>query len=513
MMKSGMNSAGCSCAIPRRCRTIHSGCTRSLTTIMVLAGCVTGLVYHPNYYCSGEHSRGRDISPPFHVAAISSSSDLHKLCINIAAPSRAQGGSGAPSNIIVSLSAIGLGKGANMDYQNKGIRARGEDLNLNAEDVKQQLLPISPVDDKEDLSKQNHFSSVMNSSNGSHGLTQLDLAFVEAEHITLTYSKTFYLGTRLMRNLDKRKALWVIYAWCRRADEIVDDPRATYRGGKSVSDDLRDRLVRLEETWRGQPKDMLDMALAHVRTSYPTLSIQPFKDMIAGMVMDDSVMGKCRYSTFSELEEYCYCVAGTVGLVILPIFGTAPGVLEDQAKSAALNLGVAMQLTNILRDVGEDAERGRIYLPQEDLIRFNVPESHILNGILSDNYVKLMKFMITRARHYYDCARVGMPLLSSEARFPVQASLDLYSQILNSLEKNYYDNFSKRAYISMADKFMRLPWILWNTLNVEQTAQDAKYRILVKERDGVGFTACATRFDLLSRNIEQKTVLGGVRTE
>ncbi len=507
-MKSGVNSAGCSCTIRWRRRTIHSWCTRSLTAIMVLAGCVTGLVHHPVYYCSNEHLRGRNTSPPFYFAAISSSRDLHKLCRNMVTPSRAQGGGGESNHVIVSLSAVGLGKGANMNYQNKGIRAGGVDLNLDVENEKQQLLPISPVDDEEGLSKQNNLLSVMSSSNGSHGLTQLNLAFEEAERITRMYSKTFYLGTRLVRNPDKQKALWAIYAWCRRIDGIVDGPRATYRGGKLLSYDLRDCLLRLEEAWRGQPRDMLNMALAHIRTSYPTLSIQPFKDMIAGMVMDDPVMGKCRYSTFSELEEYCYCVAGTVGLMTLPIFGTAPGVSEDQAKGAALNLGVAMQLTNILRDVGEDAERGRIYLPQEDLVRFHVPESHILNGILSDNYVKLMKFMIARARHYYDCARIGMPLLSSEARFPVQASLDLYSQILNSLEKNYYDNFRKRAFISMKDRFMRLPWILWDTFNLKQAAQDAKYRIVVNERDGVGFKACATRFDLLTQRNKLETVLG-----
>ncbi len=508
-MKLGANSSGskCRCRIRWPRRTINAWCTGSLAAIVVLTGCVTGFVRYPIYYYSNEHLRRRDTSPPFYVAAISSSRGLHRSCRNMVIPSRAQYGGGGYGDVVVSLSAVGLGKGLNMDYQNKGTRTE-EHSNLDVENGKQQRLPLSSVHDKEGLSKQNNLLSVMSSSYGSHRLTQLNLAYLEAERITDASSKTFYLGTRLMRNPDKQKALWAIYAWCRRTDGIVDGPRATYQGGKLLSDVLRDWLVRLEEAWHGQPRDVLDTALAHVRTSYPTLSIQPFKDMIAGMVMDDPVMGKCRYSTFSELEEYCYCVAGTVGLMTLPIFGTAPGVLEDEAKGAALSLGVAMQLTNILRDVGEDAQRGRIYLPQEDLVRFSVPESHILNGILSDNYVKLMQFMIVRARHYYDCAQVGMPLLSNEACFPVQASLDFYSQILDSLEKNYYDNFHKRAFISMKDKFVRLPWILWNTFNLKQAVQDAEKRIMAKESDCIGFKACATRFDLLPQHKKLETILG-----
>ncbi len=511
-MKLGVNSDGsrCSSRIRWRRSSVNIWCTCSLATVVLLTGCVTGFVRDPIYYCSNEYLRRRDTAPPFNIAAISSSKGLYRLFRNMVMPSRVQGeGGGGYGDAIVSLSAMGLGgAGLDLDCHSMGIR-KGEDLNLDVENgLQQQHSPLLTVDDKEDLLKQNSLMSAMNSSDGPYHLNQLNLAYKEAELITSTYSKTFYLATWLVRNPDKQKALWAIYAWCRRTDGIVDCPSAMYRGGKLLLDDLKNWLVRLQDAWYGQPRDALDMALAHVRTSYPTLSIQPFKDMITGMAMDDPVIGKCRYSTFSELEEYCYCVAGTVGLMVLPIFSTALGVSEDEAKGSALSLGVAMQLTNILRDVGEDAQRGRIYLPQEYLVRFGVPESHILNGILSDNYVKLMQFMIARARHYYDCARVGIPLLSNDAHFPVQASLDLYSQILDSLEMNYYDNFNKRASVSMMGKFMRLPWILWNTLILKQADHDAGRRIVVKESDcGGDFKDCATRFDLLPQRINLETAL------
>ena len=129
----------------------------------------------------------------------------------------------------------------------------------------------------------------------------------------------------------------------------------------------------------------------------------------------------------------------------------------EQAKEPALSLGVAFQLTNILRDVGEDAVRGRIYLPKEDLDRFGVTEEHIFQKQMTDGYIKMMKFQIARARRYYERAKRGIPMLSPDSRLPVQASLDCYSQILDKLEKNNFDNFNKRAYVSKEEKLMTLP--------------------------------------------------------
>jgi hypothetical protein len=140
----------------------------------------------------------------------------------------------------------------------------------------------------------------------------------------------------------------------------------------------------------------------------------------------------------------------------LPIFGTADGYTEDDARDAALSLGVALQITNILRDVGEDARRGRIYLPQEDMERFGVTEEQIMNGVVNDNYRALMRFEIDRAEKYYKKAQEGVPMLSSVARFPTQAALDIYRQILTRIVANDFDNLSKRAYVSKWEKFSML---------------------------------------------------------
>nr|ATQ35997.1 phytoene synthetase [Dictyopteris undulata] len=303
----------------------------------------------------------------------------------------------------------------------------------------------------------------------------LNQAYAECERITGIFAKTFYLGTKFMSPVG-RKAIWAIYVWCRRTDDIVDGPRAMVRGKKSMQQELADWTVRLEDVWRGKPRDALDLALVDVRESYPSLPIAPFKDMIDGMVMDVPGIGKNRYQTFKELELYCYRVAGTVGLMTLPILKTAEGVSQEDAKFPALSLGIALQLTNILRDVGEDAVRGRIYLPLEDLERFGVDPENIMNGILDSNYKALMKFQISRARFYYKQAQRGIPMLAAESRLPVQASLDMYSKILRAIETNDYDNFRKRAYTSKTEKLLTLPLSWWRSVNVGKVELDIDER-------------------------------------
>eukprot|EP00904_Undaria_pinnatifida_P014149 jgi/Undpi1/9865/HiC_scaffold_28.g12319.m1 len=307
----------------------------------------------------------------------------------------------------------------------------------------------------------------------------LNQAYQECERITGIFAKTFYLGTKFMSPV-ARKAVWAIYVWCRRTDDIVDGPRAMVRGKKSMQQDLKDWAVRLDDVFKGKPRDSLDLALVDVRENYPSLPIAPFKDMIDGMVMDVPGIGKNRYQTFEELELYCYRVAGTVGLMVLPILGTAEGVSEEDAKFPALSLGIALQLTNILRDVGEDAVRGRIYLPLEDLEKFGVDPENIMNGILDSNYKELMRYQIARARFYYKQAARGIPMLSPEGRLPVQASLDMYGKILTAIESNNFDNFRKRAYISKTEKLLTLPFSYLKSLNpgkVNTNIDDSEFKL------------------------------------
>lgn len=294
----------------------------------------------------------------------------------------------------------------------------------------------------------------------------LSLAYRRCEYVTQLFSKTFYMGTTLMKQ-DARKHVWSIYAWCRRTDDIVDSPRALLNQD-ILQKDLIDWDRRLENVWNRKPVDLFDLALADTVKAYPTMSIQPYKDMIAGMIMDVPGLGQERYNTFDDLYLYCYRVAGTVGLMTLPILGVEEGYTETEAAGPAVDLGIGLQLTNILRDVGEDLERGRIYLPLEEIAAFGLTEEDIFRCEVSPKYIEFMKFQIARARDYYNRARLGIPMLAPSARFAVQASLDLYSAILTVIERNGYDNFRKRAFTTKLEKLSILPGSLYRSMYFEK---------------------------------------------
>ena len=285
-------------------------------------------------------------------------------------------------------------------------------------------------------------------------------SYNRCRHLTQKYAKTFYLGTLLM-SPEKRRAIWAIYAWCRRTDELVDGPAAAMTTPETL-----DRWeIQLESIFSGHPSDDLDVALVDTIKCYP-MDIEPFRDMITGQRMD---LYRSRYETFDELYLYCYRVAGTVGLMSTSVMGvdtlpdTAPWNRDRKPYipiKEAVALGIANQLTNILRDVGEDARRGRIYLPREDLARFNYTEDDLLKGVLDDRWRALMRFQIARAREFYTQAERGISYLSADARLPVWAATIHYSRILGRIERNNYDVFSQRAYVPQWQKLRSLP-VAW----------------------------------------------------
>ncbi|XP_071703743.1 phytoene synthase 2, chloroplastic-like [Rutidosis leptorrhynchoides] len=281
-------------------------------------------------------------------------------------------------------------------------------------------------------------------------LSLLNEAYDRCGEVCAEYAKTFYLGTLLMTP-ERRKAIWAIYVWCRRTDELVDGPNASHITPKAL-----DRWEsRLEDLFNGRAFDMLDAALSDTVSKFP-VDIQPFKDMIEGMRMD---LKKSRYENFDELYLYCYYVAGTVGLMSVPIMGIArdSNAPTESVYNAALALGIANQLTNILRDVGEDARRGRVYLPQDELAQAGLSDEDIFAMKVTDKWRVFMKKQIKRARTFFDQAEEGVTQLSSASRWPVWASLLLYRQILDEIEANDYNNFTKRAYVSKPKKIISLP--------------------------------------------------------
>ncbi len=284
-------------------------------------------------------------------------------------------------------------------------------------------------------------------------------AYEICRQVTAQYAKTFYLGTLLMPPA-KRKAIWAIYLWCRRTDELVDGPQAAMTTPETL-----DRWEEhLEAIFAGHPQDDADVALVDTLEQFP-MDIQPFRDMIAGQRMD---LYRCRYQTFAELDEYCYRVAGTVGLMSSAVLGVDTGSGQTPwqpdaiyiPQEEAIALGVANQLTNILRDVGEDVERGRIYLPLEDLARFDYTEEDLLNGVNDQRWQGLMKFEIGRARRYFEDAERGIRALNRDARWPVWTALMLYKGILDVIEANNYNVFDRRAFVPTPKKLLYLP-VAW----------------------------------------------------
>jgi phytoene synthase len=290
------------------------------------------------------------------------------------------------------------------------------------------------------------------------GLPTLEEAFEACRRETAEWAKTFYLGTLLMPPA-KRRAIWAIYVWCRRTDELMDSPEAQARPVQELAERLDVWERRTRALFAGQVRDGLDLVMRDTLERYPQ-GMQPYLDMIEGMRMD---LAKHRYASFAELELYCYRVAGTVGLMTQEVMGldgaytSAPWSERPDTSAAAVALGIANQLTNILRDVGEDRERGRIYLPLDELARFGYSEQELMAGVLNDNWRALMRFQLERARDWFARSEAGVRWLAADARWPVWASLRLYRGILDVIEQHDYDVFNRRAYVPKAAKLLDLP--------------------------------------------------------
>jgi len=291
-----------------------------------------------------------------------------------------------------------------------------------------------------------------------NSISQLEQAYEICRKETQLGAKTFYLGTLLLP-LEKRKAIWAIYVWCRRTDEIMDSVEASTKSQDELSDNLDEWEENTKNVFEGNIKSELDSVLLDTIEKYPQ-SIQPYLDMIEGQRMD---LNKFRYKDFDELKLYCYRVAGTVGLMTQNVMGidsaytSAPWSALPDPSEAAIALGIANQLTNILRDVGEDRQRGRIYLPQADIEKFNYSEEELLQGKINKQWKSLMNFQLTRAREWFKKSEDGIKWLSSDARWPVWTSLRLYRGILDSIERLDYDVFNNRAFVKNSVKALEIP--------------------------------------------------------
>ena len=291
-----------------------------------------------------------------------------------------------------------------------------------------------------------------------NSISHLNQAYEICRKETQQWAKTFYLGTLLLPQ-EKRRAIWAIYVWCRRTDEIMDSVEASTKSQNELSDNLDEWEENTKNVFKGNIKSELDSVLLDTIKKYPQ-SIKPYLDMIDGQRMD---LNKFRYKDFDELKLYCYRVAGTVGLMTQNVMGidsaytSAPWSAMPDPSEAAIALGIANQLTNILRDVGEDRHRGRIYLPQADIEKFNYSEEELLKGEINNQWKALMNFQLTRARDWFQKSEEGIKWLSSDARWPVWTSLRLYRGILDSIERLDYDVFNNRAFVKNSVKAFEIP--------------------------------------------------------
>ena len=267
------------------------------------------------------------------------------------------------------------------------------------------------------------------------------------EWLLATYGRTFHFASRFL-DPEIRDEVVTLYAFFRTLDDLVDIPVE----GRSMGD------IRIElDTWKRwfttghtlpAPREPLGSRLAAVLDEHcvPTTI---FHDFLEGMVFD---LEPQQIRDFSELHSYCYRVAGTVGLAMSHILGAS----SAEALVAAENLGIAMQLTNILRDVGGDLAHGRIYLPREDLERFGCPPDHLaelyLRQSCDDRFRALMRFEVARAHHYYVRGMSGIWLLPRDCRFPILVASRLYRRILTIIEHRDYDVLCSRASTSFPEK-------------------------------------------------------------
>lgn len=255
------------------------------------------------------------------------------------------------------------------------------------------------------------------------------------EHHSKTFAKAFQ-----HLPLEKRQAVWAVYAFCREADDIVDE-----------GDNPEEELANFKEEFNlfidgVRPKDSaLWIALEDTFSRFE-FDPSPFHDMITGQSMD---LMKKRYESVPELLDYSYHVASTVGLMLLPILAPER---KNELYDSAVSLGYGMQITNILRDVGEDLRRDRIYVPAEVMARHHYTEKDLKNKVNDGRFVAVWEELASLAEHHYDIGMAELSLYPLNARLPVHAAAKFYMEILNAVRKNRYQVFDQRAYVTIEEK-------------------------------------------------------------
>jgi 15-cis-phytoene synthase len=267
---------------------------------------------------------------------------------------------------------------------------------------------------------------------------RLDAAYRHCASIAAAHGKSYHLATRLL-TADRRPAVHALYAAARTADDLVDHPGADPAG--DLADWSRAVLAELEAGWSDDP---VRLALVHTYRRY-AIPVEHLVDFLAAMTSDLDVTG---YADMDALDRYMWGSAAVIGLQVLPVLGTARGVPRGEAAPHAVALGEAFQLTNFLRDVGEDADRGRVYLPADLMAAHGVTREQLVDRRCDDRFRALMREMVAIVRRRYDDAAPGTPMLAPESRDCVRAATALYGGILTEIERADYRVLDRRVRVS-----------------------------------------------------------------
>lgn len=279
------------------------------------------------------------------------------------------------------------------------------------------------------------------------GDAALKKSYQTASKITARHSKSFFLASGLLPE-EKSSAVRALYAFCRTVDDIVDEVHE-----KKDRDQELNYWREIIQNAAASSEDLVASAWADTLTRYHIPRHYALQ-LIDGVARD---LSQNRYQTFEDLATYCYGVASTVGLMSMYIVGFH----GHDAVSYAIKLGVALQMTNILRDVGEDYHNGRLYLPREELVFYGVDEKDIAEGAVTENWRQFMRFQISRTRELYEEAWDGLAFLDKDGQLAIGAASTFYSGILNDIEKHDYDVFSRRASLSIFGKLSRIPGLIY----------------------------------------------------
>jgi phytoene synthase len=283
-------------------------------------------------------------------------------------------------------------------------------------------------------------------------VSALERSYAAAEWVTAEWAKSFYFASRFLP-VPKKRAIFALYDFCRHADNLVDD-----RGDRPV-EEVRAEIEALDVEVRAihagrAPSDPRWLALHDTLARYD-VPLEPLTDLLVGVAID---LEPVEFTDYATLHQYCRYVAGGVGLMLGPVLGAPPRHFRDPG----IGLGVAMQLTNVLRDIGEDLDRDRVYLPREELARFGLTRADLERRVMTPELRRFMVFQVDRARRYFRNADPVVGLFPRDgSRLTVRLLQQTYAGILDVIEEQDYDVFRRRAFTTTRRKMAILARAIW----------------------------------------------------